>query len=149
MQNQTEFYENEKNELSAIQLRACTSLAFGENITTVAEDLNLSRSTVSSWVNSHTEFQNALRQLQAQMFNDEVRRLRGMTTRALGVIYELLENPNYRIRLAAANKLVSALNLPALLAQENSRPPEVEAPAKLSAKDEEAKINEILSRFDS
>jgi hypothetical protein len=148
MQNQTEFYENEKNELSAIQLRAISALSFGDNITTVAEELNLSRQTVSSWVNSHIGFQNALRQLQAQMFDDEVRRLRGMTTRALDVIYEGLENPNYRIRLAAANKLVSALNLPALLAQESSRPPEVKAPAQLCEMCEMEKISQIMNGFD-
>jgi hypothetical protein len=141
----TNFDENEKSELSSIQLRAIASLAQGENITTVAEELNLSRQTVSSWVNSHAEFQNALRQLRAQMLDESASRVRGLTARALDVVSEGLENPNYRIRLTAATKILS-LNTSALIPP--SKPPEAKTPAKLCENCEQEKISEIMSGFD-
>jgi predicted transcriptional regulator len=124
------------------QFLAVSLLSCGESITSVAEQLTVSRKTVSGWVNGNADFQEALRSCQEEMFAEAILRVRGLMTRGLDVISDGLENPNYRIRFSAAVKIWS-LNSAALV--QYSRPPEVEAPAKLSAKDEETKINEILS----
>ncbi len=136
----------EVEKLSPKQNQAIGLIASGASITSVAEALTVSRKTVSGWVNGNADFQEALRSCQQEMFAEAILRVRGLMTRGLEVISEGLENPNYRIRFSAAVKIWS-LNSAALVQQ--FRPPEVEAPAKLSAKDEQAKITEILSRFDS
>jgi transcriptional regulator with XRE-family HTH domain len=135
----------DEKELSPLQLRAVAALAQGESLTAVAEEMNLSRQTLSAWVNQNAAFQTALRQLQAEMFDEAADRVRGLTARSLDVISEGLENPNYRIRLTAATKVLS-LNLSALAQQ--SRPPKTEIPAKLCENCEQEKIDEIMNGFD-
>ncbi len=124
----TNYDEDEKEKLTPAQIQAIGLLALGESITSAAESLSLARQTVSGWLNGNPDFQTALRACQAEIFDDEKRRVRGMAARALDVIFEALENPNLRIRLTAANKLVSALNLRELLADK----PAVIPPAVVS-----------------
>ncbi len=141
-----ESYENYENKkLSPVQNQAISLLALGESITNVADQLNLSRKTVSFWSNNNVAFQNALRQIQSEIFDEAAARVRGLTARALDVISEGLENPNYRIRLTAATKVLS-LNLSALAQQ--SRPPKTEITAKLCENCERDKIDEIMNGFD-
>jgi hypothetical protein len=114
---------DEREKLTPAQIQAIGLLALGESITGAAETLSLARQTVSGWLNGNPEFQAALRACQAEIFEDEVRRVKGMTARALEVIYEGLEHENYRFRLMSAVKLLSAVNIGKLIAEANKPPP--------------------------
>ncbi len=142
-----ESYKTEENEnlLSPVQNQAISLLALGESITNVADQLNLSRKTVSFWSNNNVAFQNALRQIQSEIFDEAAARVRGLTARALDVISEGLENPNYRIRLTAATKILS---LSTATLTPSSKPPEAGTPAKLCENCERDKIDEIMNGFD-
>jgi transposase-like protein len=131
----------DERELSPLQMRAVAALSQGESLTAVAEELNVSRQTLSAWNNKNPVFQTALRQLQSEMFDEAAARVRGLTTRALDVISEGLESQSERVRLAAAAKILS-LGTSALLPP--SKPPEVE-PDELSEECEQNKIDEIMS----
>lgn len=108
---------DEKEKLTPVQMQAVGLLAFGESITSVAEKLNVSRQTVSTWLNKDTSFHEALWFRQSELWNSELRRVRAMTSKALDVLFEALESDDYKIRLAAAKTLVSTLGLPALVAE--------------------------------
>jgi hypothetical protein len=114
---------DEKEKLTPAQIQAIGFLALGESITGAAEQLQIARQTLSGWLNGNPEFQAALRACQAEIFEDEVRRVKGMTARALEVIYEGLEHENYRFRLMSAVKLLSAVNIGKLIAEANKPPP--------------------------
>jgi DNA-binding XRE family transcriptional regulator len=115
--------DDEKEKLTPAQTTAVALLAVGDTLTGAAERLNVSRQTISKWLNQDQDFQIALKEKQAEIFEDEVRRVKGMTARALEVIYEGLENENYRFRLMSAVKLLSAVNIGKLIAEANKPPP--------------------------
>lgn len=108
---------DEKEKLTPIQTQAVNLLAFGESITSVADKLNVSRQTVSGWLNKDAHFHEALWSKQYELWNGELRRVRAMTSKALDVLFEALESDDYKIRLTAAKTLISALGLPNLVAE--------------------------------
>ncbi len=113
---------DEREKLTPAQIQAVNLLAVGESITGAAQQLSLARQTISKW-NQDANFQEALREKQAEVFNEEITRAKGMTARALEVIYEGLEHENYRFRLMSAVKLLSAVNIGKLIAEANKPPP--------------------------
>ncbi len=115
--------DDEKGKLTPAQINAVSLLAVGDTLTGAAEKLNVARQTISKWLNQDEDFQIALKEKQAEIFEDEVRRIKGLTARALEVIYEGLEHENIRIRLSAAVKLLSAVNIGKLIAEANKPPP--------------------------
>ncbi len=115
--------DDEKGKLTPAQTTAVSLLAVGDTLTGAAERLNVSRQTISKWLNQDEDFQIALKEKQAEIFEDEVRRIKGLTARALEVIYEGLENDNFRFRLMAAVKLLSAVNIGKQISDANKPPP--------------------------
>ncbi len=114
---------DEKQNLTPAQIQAVNFLAVGESITGAAQKLNVSRQTISKWLNQDEEFQNALREKQTEVFSEETTRLKGMTARVLEIIYEELQNDNFRFRLMSAVKLLSAVNIGKLISEANKPPP--------------------------
>ncbi len=103
--------QDEKEKLTPAQIKAVSLLAVGESITGAAEQLQIARQTVSGWVNGNEDFQTALKDAQAEIFSDEVRRIKSKTARAIEVLFDSLESDNARIRLAAASKLLTVVGL--------------------------------------
>ena len=112
---------DERGKLTPVQMQAVNLLAVGESITSVAEKLKVSRQTVSGWLNNDADFHEALWFRQFELWSGEIKRVRAMTSKALDVLYEALESDDYKIKLTAAKTLISALGLPALIA-ENFKP---------------------------
>jgi uncharacterized protein (DUF849 family) len=119
--------QDEKEKLTPAQIQAVNKLAVGESITGAAEQLGLARQTISKWLNQDEEFQIALREKQTENFDDEVRRIKSKTARAIEVLSDALENPNLRIRLTAASKLLSIVGIQTSIA-ESEKPAQILIP---------------------
>ncbi len=103
--------QDEKEKLTPAQIHCLNLLVVGESITGAAEQLGLARQTISKWLNQNEEFQIALREKQTENFDDEVRRIKSKTARAIEVLFDSLESDNARIRLSAASKLLTVVGL--------------------------------------
>ncbi len=117
--------------LSPIQQKAIGLLAEGSNLTDTAKQLEISRKTVSVW-NGNEDFQAALSAATAEIFSDEVRRIKSKTAKAIDVLFDALENPNLRIRLTAASKLLSIVGIQTSIAESEKPAPIIFPPAIIS-----------------
>jgi hypothetical protein len=118
--------------LSPIQQKAIALLTSGESITGAAEQLQIARQTLSGWVNGNEHFQTALKDAQAEIFSDEVRRIKSKTARAIEVLFDSLESDNARIRLAAASKLLTVVGLQTSIADADKPTPIIIPPTVYS-----------------
>lgn len=98
-------------ELSPTQIQAVSLLAIGESITTVAEKLKVSRQTVSTWLNQDANFQLQLRIKQGEVWEKDIKRIRSLTSKAIDVLSEALENDDIKVRLNAARLIVSMIDV--------------------------------------
>ena len=73
----------DKKTLTPTQLAAIDHLATGSSITDAAKLANVTRQTVSGWLNGDPTFQAALNRRRADLWNETADRLRGLLPRAL------------------------------------------------------------------
>jgi hypothetical protein len=97
--------------LSPVQQKAIALLADGSSVTDAAQQCEIARKTLSSWLNGNEDFQAALSAATAEIFSDEVRRIKSKTAKAIDVLFDSLESDNARIRLSAASKLLTVVGL--------------------------------------
>lgn len=93
------FDENEK-ELTPAMMQAIDALATGANITRAAEKANVSRQTLSGWLNHSEVFQSCLGQRRAALWRASIVELRAMVTDAVGAIREELNGGEKRLQAA-------------------------------------------------
>ncbi len=122
----------DEKKLTPAQIQAVNLLAVGESITGAAEQLSVARQTVSGWVNGNEDFQTALKDAQAEIFSDEVRRIKSKTARAIEVLFDSLESDNARIRLSAASKLLTIVGLQTSIADADKPTPIIIPPTVYS-----------------
>ncbi len=117
--------------LSPIQQKAIGLLAEGSNLTDTAKQLEISRKTLSVW-NGNEDFQAALSAATAEIFSDEVRRIKSKTAKAIDVLFDCLESDNARIRLSAASKLLTVVGLQTSIADAEKPTPIIIPPTVYS-----------------
>jgi transposase-like protein len=118
--------------MSAVQQKAIALLADGSNVTDAAQQCEIARKTLSGWVNANEEFKTALKDAQAEIFSDEIRRIKSKTKKAIDVLFDSLENPNLRIRLTAASKLLTIVGIQTSIAESEKPAPIIFPPAIIS-----------------
>jgi hypothetical protein len=77
--------------LSPQQERAVDLLASGKTVTDVAKVIEITRQTVSTWLNHHPGFQAALNNRRQELWAATTDRLRGLLPKALDVLEQALE----------------------------------------------------------
>jgi hypothetical protein len=99
----------EKLKLTPQQELAVDLLATGQTITQTAEAVNVSRQTVSEWVNHHAAFQAELNKRRQELWQAHADRLRSLVPKALDVIERELDGEN-SLRAAAHILRAAGLN---------------------------------------
>lgn len=98
--------------LSAQQDHALAALLGGATVTAAAEAAGVSRQTVSGWVNRDSAFVAELRNRAAELRTAAMARLEAAVPTALDTLAELLEHNDWRARVAAADRILRALDRP-------------------------------------
>jgi transposase-like protein len=93
--------------LSVQQQSAADLLAVGSTVTNVAEQLGVSRQTVSAWLNQHPAFQAALNHRRQELWDGMTDRLRSLQPKALDVLENALATGN----LKAAVEILKATGM--------------------------------------
>ena len=75
--------KTDTQKLSPQQETALDLLATGANVTATAEQVKVSRQTVSEWLNHHAAFQAALNMRRRELFTENQERLRSLIPKAL------------------------------------------------------------------
>jgi len=75
--------KTDTQKLSPQQETALDLLATGANVTATAEQVKVSRQTVSEWLNHHAAFQAALNARRRELFAENQERLRSLIPKAL------------------------------------------------------------------
>ena len=92
------------------QERALRVLLGGGSITEAAEAAKVRRATVSQWVNHNAEFKAELRRQQGDLRGAVRKRLEVAAGDAVGVLHDLLGDPNARNRLLAAKSILGLVS---------------------------------------
>lgn len=91
---------NETERLTPAMIQAIDALSTGENITGAAEKANVSRQTVSGWLNHDAGFQSALGQRRAALWRASVVELRWLVTEAIAALRSELRSGERRLQAA-------------------------------------------------
>ncbi len=137
--------------ISPIQQKAIALLAEGSNLTDTAKQLEISRKTLSGWLNGNEDFQAALKDAQAEIFSEQVRHIKSKTKRAIEVLSDALESENLRVRLSAASKLLTIVGLQTSIAESEKPVPIIFPPAihsELCPSCGEKSFNAFLAEMD-
>jgi hypothetical protein len=78
--------------LTPQQAAAVDLLASGKNLQDTADAIDVTRQTVSDWVNHHPGFQAALNRRRQELWDGMADRLRGLLPKALDVLAQALED---------------------------------------------------------
>jgi hypothetical protein len=116
--------------LSPQQEAAADLLAVGKTVTQVAGDTDVSRQTVSEWLNHHPGFRAAFNRRRQEIWNQASDRLRALLPKALDLLEKQIEEGEFR----AAIEVLKAAGLHGL--QRPSGPTTVED-AESEAKEED------------
>jgi hypothetical protein len=93
----TDDIELSRNKLSVAQLNAIDCIVTGKSITQAAESLNVSRRTVSRWVNCNPYFIVVLNAKRREIWSGAHERLRGMVDKALDVMEVALDGGDAKV----------------------------------------------------
>lgn len=95
--------------VTAQQRQAISYLITGHSITDTAQKLNLSRKTISSWVNSPA-FQAELRQAESELMAELNRQLLGVGKQAVDTLAGVLDSPESQaLAIRAADSVLGKL----------------------------------------
>lgn len=100
-----------RRQLSVKQERAIDLLAVGKTVTEVADEVGVTRQTVSEWRNQEPQFVAALNQRRSEMWEGGRERLRSLLDRAVMVLEEDLKGEDRRLRQTAAVHVLRAVRL--------------------------------------
>lgn len=109
----------ENKQLTNIQQQAISLLAVGENITNIAEKINVSRQTVSSWLNQSDLFQLALIEKQRELWELSLLKFQSLTAKAIEVLQNALNNDCLKTQLTASKIILSSVNISDILKAQN------------------------------
>jgi DNA-binding MarR family transcriptional regulator len=126
----------ENKQLTNIQQQAISLLAVGENITNIAEKINVSRQTVSSWLNQSDLFQLALIEKQRELWELSLLKFQSLTTKAIEVLQNALNNDCLKTQLTASKIILSSVNISDIL-KAQSKPQEKELWRPLTEQEKE------------
>lgn len=120
--------ENGKWTLSPSQLVALDALGSGSSITEAAQAAQVRRETVSYWYNHDSAFIAAMNQRRQELWAAQIDRLRGLISKALGVLEDKLDNGSLR---AAETVMKMTRTLGATTSALKTNPAEIEQAQQL------------------
>ena len=98
-----------KPTLNPRQHSALKALLSGSTVTEAADQVGVTRQTVSEWSHHDPDFAAELASRRAELWESIRARFEQATARAVEVLAELLDHEDPRIRLAAASRIVGAI----------------------------------------
>ena len=99
------------NALSIEQQNAIELLVTGKSDRETAEACGVTRQTVNGWRNKNAAFMAELNRQRANLWTDQVERLRNMVPQALDVLADDLETGDPKLKQAAAVHILRAVGL--------------------------------------
>ena len=99
------------SKLNSRQQKAIPLLAAGLNDNDVAEEVGVTRQTVSKWKNQHQGFMLQLEHYRTQIWQIYIDKYRSLIPEAINVLQDLLHDENPRVRLDAAKEILKNIDL--------------------------------------
>lgn len=130
-QKRTKPNTQEKKSLSPAQATAIELLVSGSTVKDAAESAGVRRETCSEWLNHSSIFQASLNQRRAELFAEQIDRLRLLVPRALAVLEAELQNEKRRLRAAESILKLTGIDLSQINATLNTDARDIESRQQL------------------
>lgn len=96
-----------KPTLSAPQEAALAALLSGATVTEAAKAADVTRQTVSGWINQNADFIAEYRNRRAELWDAARARIEALIPKALDTLADLLSHPIWNARLGAASRILA------------------------------------------